>query len=422
MGKKNILVFPCGSEVALEIYRSLQYSTHFNLIGASSVDDHGRFVFENYIGGVPFINEPNFFDKMTSIVEEYKVDYIFPAMDEVIVRLKSNEVKLGCKVIASNPKTTEICLSKKLTYTVLKEIVKTPEVYVDIEEIPSYPVFLKPEIGYGSRGVLKAGTAEEARAHLLKYHGCMILEFLPGKEYTVDCFSNFKGNLMFAGARERSRISQGISVNSSSMQSEEKFYSMAVAINAAISPNGAWFFQVKENEQGELVLMEVASRMAGSSAVYRAKGINFASLSVFNAMGYDVEILENNFEVQMDRALDNVFRIDITFNHVYVDFDDTVLMGDKVNGDLVGVLFNFVNSGKKLHLITKHKFDIYDTLSRYRLNNVFDSIIHLKQEDEKFRFIEHRDSIFIDDSFAERKQIKEQLGIPVFGLDIIKFN
>ncbi len=35
---KNILVFPCGSEIALEVHRSLQYSTHFHLIGANSID------------------------------------------------------------------------------------------------------------------------------------------------------------------------------------------------------------------------------------------------------------------------------------------------------------------------------------------------------------------------------------------------
>jgi hypothetical protein len=45
--KKNVLVFPCGSEIGLEVYRSLKHSIHFNLIGANSVDDHGRVVFVN---------------------------------------------------------------------------------------------------------------------------------------------------------------------------------------------------------------------------------------------------------------------------------------------------------------------------------------------------------------------------------------
>ena len=46
---KNILVFPCGSEIALEIYKSLEFSTHFTLFGASSVKDHGEFIYKNYI-------------------------------------------------------------------------------------------------------------------------------------------------------------------------------------------------------------------------------------------------------------------------------------------------------------------------------------------------------------------------------------
>ena len=66
---KNILVFPCGSEIALEIYRSLRYSTHFKLIGANSLDDHGKFVFETYIGGVPFVTNPDIIPTLFHIVK-----------------------------------------------------------------------------------------------------------------------------------------------------------------------------------------------------------------------------------------------------------------------------------------------------------------------------------------------------------------
>ena len=89
--KKNILVFPCGSEIGLEVYRSVKNSTHFNLIGASSVDDHGKFVFENYIDGIPFITDSSFIDVMKKVVAENKIDAIYPAMDAVIEILKKNE-------------------------------------------------------------------------------------------------------------------------------------------------------------------------------------------------------------------------------------------------------------------------------------------------------------------------------------------
>ena len=44
----NVLVFPCGSEIGLEVNNSLKYDKHINLYGLSSVPCHGKFVFQNY--------------------------------------------------------------------------------------------------------------------------------------------------------------------------------------------------------------------------------------------------------------------------------------------------------------------------------------------------------------------------------------
>ena len=67
--KKNILVFPCGSEIALEFYRSVHFSPHFRLIGANSIDDHGRFVYDEYVGTVPFITSSDFIPVLNGIVQ-----------------------------------------------------------------------------------------------------------------------------------------------------------------------------------------------------------------------------------------------------------------------------------------------------------------------------------------------------------------
>lgn len=415
----NILVFPCGSEVALEIHRSLEHSIHFNLIGANSVDDHGKFVFEDYIDGIPFANHPDFIPVLTRLVKEKNIDAIYPAMDSVISILKLNETELGCPVIASDSETTEICLSKSKTYQVLKGSVQIPKVYADANEVSEFPVFLKPDIGYGSRGVKKANNENELIAHLENNSDAIILEYLPGKEYTVDCFSNFNRELLFVGPRERSRISNGISVNTATMPLEERFEAIAKSINSAIKFSGAWFFQVKERADGTLVLMEVASRLGGSSSVYRAKGINFASLSIFNGLGMPVAIIENNYSVELDRALDAVYKIDVQFNHAYIDFDDTLIVNNKVNTKLISLVFKFINQGKKIYLITKHEFNITESLAKYRLSGLFDEVIHLEKQDQKWKYITHKDSIFIDDSFAERKQIKDNLGLAVFSVDMI---
>ena len=211
--RKNILVFPCGSEIALEIYRAVNNSTYFNLIGASSVDDHGKFVYENYIDNIPYITDSNFLSVMKKIIKEKQIDAIYPAMDAVIEILKTNEDFLSCKVISSPMQTTKICLSKSKTYEVLKNIITVPKIIKSDDNNISFPVFAKPDIGYGSRGAKKINTQEELEIQLSQYPSSIILEYLPGKEYTVDCFTDKNGELLFSSPRERCRIMNGISVN-----------------------------------------------------------------------------------------------------------------------------------------------------------------------------------------------------------------
>ncbi|MEO0037579.1 MAG: hypothetical protein RIQ59_790, partial [Bacteroidota bacterium] len=343
MTKKNILVFPCGSEVALEVFRSIENSIHFNIIGGSSTDDHGKFIFDDYIGDIPFVTDLDFIKSLKKIVSHNKIDAIYPATDLVLHVLKKNENELGCRIISSSLETTDICLSKSKTYEILKDIIQVPFVFSNLELINQYPVFLKPDVGYGSRGVLKAENEVEVKNHIIKYPNTIILEYLPGKEYTVDCFTNYLGELLFVGQRERKRITNGISVNTSSLPLNDLVKRIAVKINSTLEFNGAWFFQLKENYKGELVLLEIASRIAGSSSVYRMKGINFAILSLFNEFEQNVNIIENNFEIELDRALENKYQLNINFNHIYVDLDDTLIVDEKVNYKLVGNLYSFLN-------------------------------------------------------------------------------
>ena len=92
--KKNILVFPCGSEIGLEVYNSVKYSTYFNLIGASSASDHGEFIYKNYIGGLPYLTDNNFIKELKKVIVENKIDAIYPTMDLAITVLKENEEEL----------------------------------------------------------------------------------------------------------------------------------------------------------------------------------------------------------------------------------------------------------------------------------------------------------------------------------------
>jgi len=199
-----------------------------------------------------------------------------------------------------------------------------------------FPLFLKPDVGQGSKGTKKVETKEELINNLKKDH--LILEYLPGEEYTVDCFTNFKGDLLYCSGRSRSRILNGISVNCKEVIDNE-FIELAKKINEKLEMNGAWFFQLKRRNNGELVLMEIATRIAGTMEFQRGYGVNLALLSLYNALEINVSIIKNNYNLEFDRALAGKFKIDIDYDTVYIDFDDTIIINQKVNDNAIAFLY-----------------------------------------------------------------------------------
>ena len=418
--KVRVLVFPCGSEVGLEIYRSLARDTHIDLHGASSTSsNHGKYVYTDYTDGLPFITDPGFFDALNTLIRSRGIDYLFPAMDCVALELATHQERLACKIVGSPLETCRICCSKRATYEALSGVMPVPTLYRDLDRVPRWPIFLKPDCGYGSRGTHVAGSREEAQFFLNREKGLLAMEYLPGREYTVDCFTDRHRNLLFAGARERLRIQNGISVHSRAVEGAV-FQELARAINAGLPLRGVWFFQVKESCDGALTLLEVAPRVAGTMALYRNLGVNLALLSVFDAMEMDVSVQVNSFQIEVDRALAGRFHTDLSYDHVYMDLDDCLICDGLVNTQAVAFLYQCVNRKIAVHLLTRHGGSVSETLRRTRLCGLFDDIIHLQSGERKSDFIRHVNAIFIDDSFGERNDVHKQKGIPVFAPDAIE--
>lgn len=419
--KKNILVFPCGSEIGLDIYSSVCYSTYFHLIGGSSVDDHGKFVYEDYIPNIPFANSSDFIPAMAKIVKERNIEAIYPAMDLVITILKEHEKELGCKVVASPVETTQISLSKELTYKKLDGSVLIPKVFSPLNvPVDEFPVFAKPKVGYGAKGTKKLSNQDEVNSFVKGKDDLLIVEYLPGEEYTVDCFTDREGHLLYSAARKRNRVKDGISVNTFFVDNQDEFTSIAEVINSKIEFRGAWFYQVKRNKAGELCLLEIASRLGGSSLLSRAVGVNFALLSLFDIFDYSVSITKNDYSVELDRALENKYKTNLVYDSVYCDYDDCLILEKKfVNVELVKFLYKCINEGKRIYLLSKHDGDLHQELIDFRLDHLFDEVMHIDKEANKSDYIKDTNSIFIDDSNAERVNIKSRLKIPVFSPDMI---
>lgn len=424
MRLKTILVFPCGSEIGLEIERSLRQDFHFHLIGGGSVKDHGGYVYSDVIDDLPWLSDQNLIPKLRKVVEQRKIDLIYPANDMTIAVLKRNETELGCKVVAPPIETVETCLSKIKTYERLRGVVRLPRTWQK-DEIQEFPVFAKPDIGHSSIGAQLIRSHDELMAYGERIQDAVFCEYLPGDEYTIDCLSDSKGRLLFSGARVRARRMNGISVSTVPVSAEENkvFHDIAERINSAMPFVGAWFFQMKKTADGVPVLMEVAARFGGSSSLHRALGINFAALSVWSALGYEVTTMANSFSVEMDRALDNKFKLGLNFDEVFLDFDDTIVMTEtdkSINPATMRFVFACINRKIKLTVLSRHDGDLMAELKDRRIDGLFERVIHLPADAKKSDYIDNPHAIFIDDSFSERKDVLSKCGIPVFGLDMIE--
>lgn len=419
MKKINILVFPAGTEIGLEIYRSLRFCKEVNLFGAGvATKNHGMYVFDKYFS-IPSVDNPEWMIRLNDVIHRNEIDYIFPAHDSVIKSLADNKNKINTKIISSPIETCVVTRSKKKTVNLLADLIPTPTIYKNFNEIEKWPVFLKPDVGQGSQGTYIANSINEIEFYLQKDPTLLIMDYLPGKEYTVDCFSHRTHGLMFCSGRERVRVKNGISMNSRPIQNDIwKEYANKIA--SKLTLHGAWFFQLKKDYDGTLKLLEVAPRIGGTMATHRVIGVNFALLSIYEAMNEDVSILLNSFDVEIDRALKNSFKHTLEYEYIYVDFDDTLVLDNKVNTTMIQFLYQSRNENKKIILITKSRISIKKALSKYSISEaLFDDIIHLKPTDNKSKFITNNSSIFIDDSFNERQSVAKQLNIPTFDCSMI---
>lgn len=246
MKQYNVLVFPCGTEIANEIISALENNKYFRLYFSSS-DDR---TYCNYLGKpvykLPYVNEVNFISELRDLVNRLKIDFIIPANDDVALILSQTE-DLEPIVVGQSREVNEIVRFKDKTYEYFSDILPIAKIY-KCEEDLEFPIFVKPKRGHGSKKSFVIKNMREFRSfkELYSFDDFVYMEFLEGDEFTIDCFSD-NGNLLYSGARLRERIKRGISVQSAYVTDDKLqkiFRNFAEKISNKLNLHGLWFYQM----------------------------------------------------------------------------------------------------------------------------------------------------------------------------------
>jgi predicted ATP-grasp superfamily ATP-dependent carboligase len=416
--KIGVLVFPAGEINSVELHDALSTCVNIRLYGASSVERHGEFVFKNYIGSVPNITETTFVDAFNKLLQENNIDVVMPTHDDVALFLAQNQESLKAKVLTCDIETAEVCRDKKMTFELFSDCGFCPKTY---GQFTCFPVFIKPRRSQGGVGAKIINGADEI-SDGINLSDYVICEYLAGDELTVDCFTDKDGALQAVLPRSRQRVFGGVSVRGRNEPLTKEIEDIAVTINSRLRFLGLWYFQIKRGTAGNYRLLEISTRCAGTMCLSRALGVNLPLLSVYAATGRKTEILKNAYDVTVDRTLISRYKTDLVYDRVYIDLDDTIVANDRVNLQAMRFLYQCANERKSVSLITKHRYDhsdsVTDTLKRCKISeDLFDEIIEIEFARPKYKAMEPSGAIFIDNAYAERKAVYENLNIPVFDVD-----
>jgi len=371
--KKRVLIYPCGTEIGLEIWESLRYSKHFEPVGLND---------RPCAWPGPTISNSN---------QLADFDMVMAAHDHA-----QTDIEVG--VVVSHPiETKAVCKSKKATYSIFPEFAP--------DQVTTLPAFVKPDRGSGSRGATICDNETQLKAHRQRWGDLVQMEILKGTEYTVDCFTDRHGNLIFERARERKTTANGISVHCVGAECDL----IGGALNERLKFRGAWFYQMKGCK-----LLEIGARIAGSSGYLRAHGVNLVEATLFDALGVDVVLPTiQPSGVETFRRLTTRLT-GVEFHTVYIDYDDTLIVDGKPLPELVGLLYKWHGEGKEIVIVSRNDY----WKAPHFLKDLVPQIIHCPRPEPKSKHIKPG-GIFIDDSFAEREEVRKNSGVPVFGLEAL---
>ncbi|MCX5768902.1 MAG: ATP-grasp domain-containing protein [Candidatus Hydrogenedentes bacterium] len=404
----NVLVFPTRNEPGLETVQALAKSNKIRLFGGSSYEsrfDPARHFLEHYIL-CPGCDEPDFEPRFKEIIRKHDIHVVFPMWDPLVAIFSRWNVP-GTVFITPDAETAQLLLSKRATYERLSGIVPVPRLFDPEDAAP--PLFAKPDRDSGSRNTMH--VTNQLQLNSAVEQGLLLCEYLPGREFTVDCVSNMDGALLFANVRERSRIGRGIALGTEAI-AEPAIQRHVRRIAAELRIRGPWFAQFRENTAGSPVLMEINARIAGSMTLTRFCGVNIPLISVFLFTGEQVKIPRMR-PVLINRCL-RTFADETPFESVIWDWDDTVIRKDgKPDPDVVACLYDLHNRGVRLFLLSKNA-EAANLMLRHQVPDFFiekrfaeDKVAALAELMASHK-IDPRACALVNDSYAETFLVQER--------------
>lgn len=343
-GEVTVLSTACASMFMPGFFSCLRENGERNirLIGADIVDHpFMERMIDNYYQ-VPRYSELDYIDCLLDICREEKVDVFFPqiSMELPIILARINDFRaIGVRVAISDNTTLNIANNKFKLYEFMAEQGMTTPQYFHVSNsdelierahmlgFPLKPVVVKMTESSGSRGVRiirddislsdsfinrKPGSLDISLGDMCKtIDDCnpvpdlIVMEYLPGCEYTVDLLADHGKTLYIAGRRN---TESNASIAMASYTEEKKdAYTLCERIVELLKLDGNIGFDFMLDSNDNPVLTDLNPRVTATIVLYKKAGLNFPYLRVKQLLGEKLPAINVKYGVRMRRKYHDIF-------------------------------------------------------------------------------------------------------------------
>lgn len=206
----------------------------------------------------------------------YHIDFTIPFQDKAVAVLSRFE---QIPSVCSPPEAAEKCYDKaKFERFCLEHF---PDNYPSLPTTDAllkgrHGIVWRPQFGYGSNGI-KFGSNNTWSSERPN-ENCVVTRFIKGQEYTVDTYTDRKGNVIGVSPRKRERVDGGEVVNATTIYHEGMMDLVARVVQKLGVIGPACTQVIEEEGTGDLYLIECNARFGGGTVLSIYAGLDMVEM------------------------------------------------------------------------------------------------------------------------------------------------
>ena len=282
----NVLVTGVGAIIGYGIVESLRLANIDCKVTGVDVfkENYGKYVCDDFFE-VPYTNDPDYENVLSKIINDNKIDILFPGIEQDLYYFIDNKHLFATKIVLNNEKLVHLSKDKWNMYQYLNEqkfqhlIPTYTELNYDsaLDKI-GLPFIIKPKSSYASKGFYIIENETDFIKISEEVNQDTLFQSLKGaidEEYTISVFGNGYGNYYDSLILRRYLSKAGASEKVFVIKKDNELMKAVTDLVEIFKPIGPTNFQFRK-EGKEVYLLEINPRISSACSLRTKFGYNDA--------------------------------------------------------------------------------------------------------------------------------------------------